>query len=90
MDDILKKGIATPLSLKCDCGGQAYYREWLEPESFGGMKRCGVGYCEQCGNSTKIHSERTPRETKQEVEFEWKKQRKDWRNYVNYKRAMEK
>lgn len=88
MNDILTKGVASPLTQKCGCGGQAYYREWLEPELFGKIKRCGIGYCEVCGNSTKIHSERTPHETKQEVIFEWRNQQKKWREYVNSKRKM--
>lgn len=67
------KGIISPVSIPCSCGGHAMYQEWIESLSkLGDYKRYGIIFCQECSKKTRIHSERTPIETKNECIFEWK------------------
>lgn len=72
----VNRGVIHPIAIGCSrCGGKAMYQEWIEPASNKrdfSYKRYGVIFCQECDNKTKIHSERTPEETKNECIHEWK------------------
>lgn len=66
------RGVITPVSIRCErCGGQAMYQEWIEA-SDNLMQRFGIIFCQDCDLKSRLHSERTPRETKQEALNDWK------------------
>ena len=65
-------GGVSPVSIPCaKCGGKAMYQEWADTDLNGKLKRYGVIFCQDCDNKTKIHSDRTAKETKSECEYEW-------------------
>lgn len=68
------RGIVHTIPIKCPhCGGQSMYQEWVESYKGSlGIKRYGQIFCQDCDNHTKIYSERTPLETKEECVHEWK------------------
>lgn len=72
----VNRGVVHSIAIGCSrCGGKAMYQEWIEPASNKrdfSYKRYGVIFCQECDNKTKIHSERTPEETKNECIHEWK------------------
>ena len=72
----VNRGVVHSIAIGCSrCGGKAMYQEWIEPASNKrdfSYKRYGVIFCQECDNKTKIHSERTPEETKNECIHERK------------------
>lgn len=68
------RGIVHTIDIKCPhCGGQSMYQEWVESYKGSlGIKRYGQIFCQDCDKHTKIYSERTPLETKEECVHEWK------------------
>ena len=66
------RGVLSPVDIKCErCGGTAMYQEWIE-SSANLMQRFGIVFCQNCDMKSRLHSERTARETKQEALNDWK------------------
>ena len=79
--NITTRGIIHSTKEPCAiCGGRSMYQEWAEPDNTGRLKRYGIIFCQNCDNKTKIHSERTAQETKNECEYEWRRRNQSIRN----------
>lgn len=72
MKRIANRGIISPVKTPCKCGSIAMLQEWIESDSKGNSKRFAVVFCQECERKTKIYSERTARESRQEALNEWK------------------
>lgn len=68
---IANSGTMTPVEMACKCGGIGMLQEWGESDSMGNSKRFAVVFCKECERKTKIYSERTARESRQEALNEW-------------------
>ena len=68
---IANTGTITPVETPCRCGGIGMLQEWGERDSRGNPKRFAVVFCQDCERKTKIYSERTFKESKQEALLEW-------------------
>ena len=71
MRRIANMGIISPVKTPCKCGGNAVLQEWGETLSKGIFKRYAVVFCRECERKTKIYSERTANESRQEALNEW-------------------
>ena len=71
MRGIPNMGIISPVKTPCRCGGNAVLQEWGEMLSKGIFKRYAVVFCRECERKTKIYSERTANESRQEALREW-------------------
>lgn len=68
---IQHRGSISPVKTPCKCGGAGMLQQWIESESKGNSKLYAMVFCQECERKTKIYSERTLNESRQEALNEW-------------------
>lgn len=69
--NIAKIGQISSTNIPCRCGAVGMLQEWVEDNGINGVSRYAMVFCQECNAKSKIHSERTYRETRQEAIFDW-------------------
>lgn len=64
---IQRRGSVSPVKTPCKCGGTGMLQQWIESDS----KLYAMVFCQECECKTKIYSERTLNESRQEALNEW-------------------
>lgn len=68
---IQRRGSVSPVKTPCKCGGIGMLQQWIESDSKGNSKPYAMVFCQECECKTKIYSERTLNESRQEALNEW-------------------
>lgn len=68
---IQHRGSISPVKTPCKCGGTGMLQQWIESDSKGNSKLYAMVFCQECERKTKIYSERTLNESRQEALNEW-------------------
>lgn len=68
---IQRRGSVSPVKTPCKCGGIGMLQQWIESDSTGNSKLYAMVFWQECECKTKIYSERTLNESRQEALNEW-------------------